>query len=266
MGKLLAMSQGHTATGMPGEQVVEPAFGMPALWIAPANRQRAEMSGYTVVDPATVVATHLGELIAGCTHELLGRRELQELLDLHGRANSRVIEELLPHLMTHGQLIRVLRNLLRERISVRDFRSILEALADHAGDVKDADQLTEHVRQRLGKQLTHKSQAADGKVHALVLAPAVEGTFRRLQSGQVSLDPLETQRLAQAFEEAAVAHAAHSETPVILCAAELRRTVATFAGRYMPSLAVLSFRELMPTAQVHTLGVIGDSATDKSKG
>jgi flagellar biosynthesis protein FlhA len=187
-------------------------------------------------------------------------------LDLHGRANGRVIEELVPNLMSHSQLIRVLRNLLKERISIRDFRTILEALADNAGEVKDADQLTEHVRQRLAKQLTARAEGSDGKVHALVLSPAVEGTFRRLQSGQVALDPTETQRLADAFEAAATAHAAHAEAPVILCAAELRRTVATFSGRYMPGLSVMSFRELVPTAQVHTLGVIGEHAPPHKPG
>jgi flagellar biosynthesis protein FlhA len=266
MGKLMAMSHGHTAAGIPGEQVTEPVFGNPALWIDPADRQRAEMNGYTVVDPSTVIATHLGELIAGCTHELLGRRELQELLDLHGRANSRVIEELLPTLMSHAQLIRILKNLLRERISIRDFRSILEALADHASEIKEPDQLTECVRQRLAKQLTANAEGADGKIHAIVLAPPVEGTFRRLQSGQVSLEPAETQKLAEAFETAATSFAAHAEVPVILCAAEIRRTVATFASRYLPGLSVLSFRELLPTAQVQTLGVIGESASSHPAG
>jgi flagellar biosynthesis protein FlhA len=266
MGKLMAMSGGHATAGIPGEQVLEPAFQNPALWIDPADRQRAELSGYTVVEPSVVIATHLSELISTSSHELLGRRELQELLDLHGRANGRVIEELVPNLMSHSQLIRVLRNLLKERISIRDFRTILEALADNAGEVKDADQLTEHVRQRLAKQLTARAEGSDGKVHALVLSPAVEGTFRRLQSGQVALDPTETQRLADAFEAAATAHAAHAEAPVILCAAELRRTVATFSGRYMPGLSVMSFRELVPTAQVHTLGVIGEHAPPHKPG
>ena len=257
MGKLMAIGSGRTAPNVPGEACTEPAFGLPAKWIALADRQRAEVAGATVVDPATVVATHLGELIGGCVHELLGRRELQELLDLHGRTNGKVIEELLPNLLSHGQFIRVLRNLLKERISIRDFRSILEALADYAADVKDPDALTEHVRQRMHNQLTQKAQWQDGQIHGLVLAPEVEGAFRRLQVGQGGLDPQETQRLATAFEDAAKDHAGHAETPVILVSADVRRTVATFASRYLPSLPVLSFRELTTTAKVHTLGVIG---------
>lgn len=263
-GKLMAISSGEHTLNFPGEDVTEPAFGLPARWVDPQDKQRAEVSGCTVVDPATVVATHLGELLADHVHELLGRRELQELLDLHGRQNSRVIEELLPTLMTHGQLIRVLRNLLRERVSIRDFRSILEALADQAADVKDPETLTEAVRQRLAKQLTDKFRAKDQKIHALVLAPGVEQTFRQLGQNQVPIDPREMQRLAKSFEDAAQKNASHAEPPVILTAADVRRTVSTFAQRYMPATSVLSFRELAANTQVKTLGVLGGRASELS--
>ncbi|KAK1548154.1 hypothetical protein Q3G72_013233 [Acer saccharum] len=270
MGKLMAIAaQGQSqlqAQGIAGENVTEPAFGLPARWILPADRQRAELAGCTVVDAATVVATHLGELLASCVHELLGRRELQELLDLHGRANSRVIEELVPNLMTHGQLIKVLRNLLQERVSVRDFRTILEALADHAADVKDTDLLTEHVRQRLAKQLTHKHQGGDGQIRSMVLAPTVEHAFRRLQANQASLDPTEMQRLAKSFEDAASMAIGQSDSAVILTSADVRRTVNTFAQRYLPNTPVLSFRELVPNAPVRTIGVIGRGPTQMSSG
>jgi flagellar biosynthesis protein FlhA len=260
MGRLLAIYQGQGTPPVPGEDVREAAFNLPARWIAAADRQRAELGNCMVVDASTALATHLGELLTGCVHELLGRRELQELLDLHGQSNARVIEELLPNMMSHGQLIRVLRNLLKERVSVRDFRSILEALADVAADVKEPDQLTELVRQRLHKQLTQRAQWQDGQVHALVLAPPIEQSFRRLTAGAGNLDAAETQRLAAAFEDAAKMHHGAAEAPVVLVAADIRRTVSTFAGRYLPTLSVLSFRELTPTAQVNTLGVIGQPA------
>ena len=264
MGKLMAIGSGRSAPNVPGDNAVEPAFGLPAKWIATGDRQRAEVAGATVVDPATVVATHLGELVGACVHELLGRRELQELLELHGEKNGKVIEELVPNLLSHAQLIRVLRNLLKERVSIRDFRSILEALADYAGEVKDPDALTEHVRQRMHNQLTQKAQWQDSQVHGLVLAPPIEGAFRRLQVGAQHLDVDETQKLAQAFENAAKEHGAHAEAPVILVSADIRRTVATFAARYLPTISVLSFRELTASAKVHTLGVIGQPSATAS--
>lgn len=269
MGKVLAIASGiqnPEHDGIEGELVTEPAFQLPAKWIAPGDKQKAEIAGYTVVDPATVVATHLGELLASCVHELLGRRELQELLDLHGRANARVIEELVPNLMSHGQLIKVLRQLLQERVSIRDFRSILEALADHAAETKDVEQLTEHVRQRLAKQLTHKHQGSDGQVHSLVLSPTVEHAFRRLQANQASLQPKEMQQLAKAFEDAASTTLGHAESPVILTSADVRRTVNAFAQRYLPNTPVLSFRELTPNVGVQTVNVIGRNMNQQSSG
>ena len=265
MGKLLAIFQGEGPPPVPGEDFTEPAFGLPARWIAQSDRQRAELAGCTVVDPATALATHLGELLGNNVHELLGRRELQELLDLHGRTNARVIEELVPNMMSHGALIRVLRSLLKERVSIRDFRAILEALADQAGEVKEPDQLVELVRQRMHKQLTQRASWADGQVHALVLAPQLEQSFRRLSAGAGNLDAGETQRLAQAFELAASQNKATAEAPVVLVSADIRRTVSTFAGRYMPTLSVLSFRELTSSARVHTLGIIGEHKDGQSK-
>ena len=261
VGRLMAINPGNANLDVPGEDVLEPAFSLNARWISPADRQRAELSGFTVVDPATVAATQLGELFSTYAHELLGRREVQDLLDLHGRTLGKVIEELIPTQLSFLNLVKVLRNLLQERISIRDFRSILEALADHAGDTKDTDQLTEFVRQRLAKQLTAKHRSVDGNVHALVLTPTVEGIFRRMQGihGRDTIDPQELDQLTQAFEDAAKGVQNQSELPVILTSADIRRTVATFGQRYLPQLTILSFREIDSKADVRTIGVIGKS-------
>ena len=261
--RLMAIGGAGITGQLPGEAVVEPAFNLPARWIEPSDRQRAELMGYTVVDPATVVTTHLGELLAEQAPDLLGRREVQELLELHGRVNGRVVEELIPGQLSTAALVRVLQNLLRERISIRDFRSILEALADHVGETKEPDLLTERVRQRLAKQLTHRHTNAEGKLSALVLAPAVEATFRRMQGtgGTQVVEPEALQRLVGAFEAAAERLAGQSQLPVILTAADVRRAVATFAARYLPQLAVLSFRELDAKVSVNTLDVIGQGQT-----
>ncbi len=262
VGKLLAMNPGNAVIGIPGEDVQEPAFGLQARWIDSHERQRAEMNRLTVVDPPTVAATHLGELFAAHAYELLGRREVQELLDLHGKQLGKVIEELLPTQLSLANLVKVLRNLLRERISIRDFRSILEALADHAGDTKEVDALTELVRQRLAKQLTAKYRAADGSLQSLVLAPDVETTFRRMLRAGQGMDPVELQALTVAFEKAAASLRAGEELPILLTAADIRRTVATFAARYLTQIAVLSFRELDSSANVRTVGVIGTAPAE----
>ena len=166
--RLLAMNPAGGAPDIEGEVTVEPAFGLDARWIFEDQKEKAELMGYTVVDAPTVAATHLGEILTSHAASLLGRRELQELLEIHGRDNAKVIEELIPDLMNHGQLIKVLRNLLSERLSVRDFRTILEALADFAGDYKDADQLSELVRQRMSRQITAMVVNEQGAVPAIV--------------------------------------------------------------------------------------------------
>jgi flagellar biosynthesis protein FlhA len=261
-GRLLAMLPGGGEIPVPGEPTIEPAFGLPARWILPADRERAELNSCTVVDPTTVISTHLGELLRTYAHEILGRRELQELLDLHAQTNPRLVEELVPNLLSLGQTLKVMRNLLRERVSIRDLRTILESLADHAEESKDPDQLTELVRQSLAKQLTGAHKAADGAVHALVLAPHLDATFRRLQSpgaGQ-GLDPKELQRVLDAFEETARAVAQNADIPVVLVAADIRRTVAVFVNRHVPGMDVLSYRELDSRTTVQTIGVIGAEA------
>lgn len=262
-GRWLLINPSNMRLDIPGEDARDPAFDMPGRWIAPADKARAEMQGLTVVDAAAVAATHLGELLTSHAHELLGRREAQELLDVHGRQYGRVIEELLPTQMSLTQLLKVLRNLLRERVSIRDFRTILEALADNAADVKDPDMLTELVRQRLGKQITHRHKREDGTLGALVLSPSVEATFRRMQVASAgTLDSKELQAATRAFEQAAQNLHREREMPVVLTSADVRRSVATFAQRTLPGLSVLSFREVDPQATVKTVGVIGAGAPE----
>jgi len=143
-----------------------------------SERTRAEAAGCTVVEAPAVIATHLTELIRRNAHELLGRREAQELLDIAGKQNSKVVEELIPHLMTMGQVMQVLRKLLAESVSIRDLRSILEALADHAGATKNPDDLVEMVRQRLARRLTRAQLSQDGSLRPLVLDPRAEAMVR----------------------------------------------------------------------------------------
>jgi flagellar biosynthesis protein FlhA len=259
VGRLLAMNPGSGGVTIPGEKTTEPAFGLQATWISPADRERAELSGYTVVDPATVAGTHLGELLMAHAHEIIGRSELQQLLDLHGRENGKVIEELIPTQLSYAHVLRIVRNLLRERVSIRDFRTILEALAEHVGETKDAEQLTELVRQHLGKHLTSKYRTPDGSIYAFVLAPALESVFRRMQNpaAGVAVDPADLQNMLRGFEAATRSSAQVEVPPVVLTAADIRRAVSSFVTRHVPGLPVMSYRELDAKTNIRTVGIVG---------
>jgi flagellar biosynthesis protein FlhA len=254
VGRLLAISPSPQATaGLAGEAVREPTFGLPARWIAATDRSRAEAMGCTVVDPSAVVATHLTEIVRRHAHELIGRKEAQELLELAGKTNSKVVEELVPHLLPLGEVIKVLRLLLQENVSIRDLRTILEALADHAGKVKEPEQLVELVRQRMARQITGAHVTAGGELRGLVLDPRAEELFR---SGGRGGDPQALSRLAQAIEDAARKAMERDEPPVLVVAPDVRRQVAGVAQRYAPGMSVLSYRELDPAVPFVTRGVV----------
>jgi len=251
--RLLALDPTGTATrGLPGETTTEPTFGLPAKWILPSERTRAEAAGCTVVDPTAVIATHLAELVRRNAHELLGRREAQELLEVAGKTDGKVIEELIPHLMSTGDVIKVLRNLLRESVSIRDLRSILEALADHAGAVKHPDELTELVRQRLGRRITRANLAGDGVLRPMVLDPRAEALFREQH-------PRHARALSRLTDDLA-ANARdltrNDEPPVLVVAPDVRRAVAGVAARHIPGLVVMSYREVDASVPFVTRAVV----------
>ncbi len=251
--RVLAIDPTGTALrALPGEMTTEPTFGLPAKWVDTSARSRAEAAGCTVVDAAAVIATHLTELLRRNAHELLGRREAQELIDLAGKHNGKVVEELIPHMMSVGNVIQVLRNLLREGVSIRDMRSILEALADHAGAVKNPDDLTEIVRQRLARRLTRAHLSSDGALRPLVLDPRAEQLLR----DQTGRHARALSRLTDDIAARAKDLAMRDEPPLLVCAPDLRRTLAQIASRHIPGLSVLSYREVDPTVQFVTRGVI----------
>jgi flagellar biosynthesis protein FlhA len=251
MGKLLAIDPaGRAIAGLAGDAVKEPTFGLPAKWIVAADRARAEAAGATVVDPSAVVATHLTEVVRRHAAELLGRRETQELLDVAAKQNAKVVEELIPHLMSTGDVIKVLRNLLAEGVSIRDARTILETLADHAALVKDPGELTELCRQRLGRQITLQHVNESGELRALVLDPRAEDVFRgRPDAGALT-------RLTAALEEAARRATAEDQPALIVCAPDVRRAIAAVALRHVPGLTILSYREVDPAVPLITRGVV----------
>lgn len=232
--------EGDALADLAGPAVTEPTFGLPAKWLLPGDRRRAEAAGATVVEPAAVIATHLGEQIRRHAADLLGRREAQELLDIAARQHRTVIEELIPDHLTLGDFIKVLRNLLREGVAIRDMRTILEALADHAASLRDPDDLTELVRQRLHRRLSRDHLSSDGTLRPLVLDPRAESLLR---DPSPRLAPA-VARLGDELGDWTRELTSREEPPLLVVAPELRRAVSRLAARHAPGLAVLSTREV----------------------
>ena len=216
---VLAIDPGTAQRGaIQGVATKEPAFGLPALWVPEAMRDQAQMAGYTVVDASSAIATHLSEIIKRHGHELLGRQEVQALLDETAKAHPRLVEELIPTLLSLGAVVRILGNLLREGIPIRDLRSILEAIADHAMSTKDPELLTEMARQALSRTITRQHQAPDGTLPVITLDSRLDRSLNEQvaalpQGGMLNLDPGTSQRLLAALKQAAERVAAQGQQP-----------------------------------------------------
>jgi flagellar biosynthesis protein FlhA len=257
----LAINPGTVETTVPGIATHEPAFGLPALWIAKQERERAQLAGYTVVDPATVVITHLTEVVRRHAHELLGRQEVQQLLDAVAKTRPKVVEELVPQQLSVGGVQKVLQNLLHEGVSIRDLATILETLADHAARTKDPDALTEHARQALGRTITRRLLAPDGTLALVALAGSLErlllDALQRTEEGVVlALEPGIAQRLVDRLRGWAERCAAQHVPPVVLCSTPLRPHLRRLVERALPALAVIAPGEVAPTVRVRSLGVV----------
>jgi flagellar biosynthesis protein FlhA len=257
----LAINPGTATAAVPGVPTREPAFGLDALWVAAADRERAQLAGYTVVDPGTVVITHLTEVIRRHAHELLGRQEVQVLLDQLAKTRPKVVEELVPQVLSVGGVQRVLQNLLREGVSVRDLATILETLADVAPRTKDPDVLTEHVRQALGRAITHRLVGPDGSLALMTLAGPIEraliDSLQRSEEGTtLAPDPQLAQKVVLRLGEWGERFSAQHLSPVLLCAATLRPHLRRLLERYLPQLVVLSPPEIAPNVRVRSLGTV----------
>ncbi|MGB9660814.1 MAG: flagellar biosynthesis protein FlhA [Moorellaceae bacterium] len=238
----------------------EPTFGLPAWWVAADERQEAELKGFTVVDCTTVLITHLTEFIKAHAYELLGRQETRELLDKVKESNPALIEELVPHLLTLGDVQKVLQSLLMERVPIRDLTTILEALADAARVNKELDFLIESARRGLYRVLS-KMYAPQGRLTAITLHPRLEQelaeALQPTAQGQVPVLPPERARdlvnkLGQAITKAAL----HTAQPVLLCSGRIRLPLRRLLQRSLPHLPVLSYGELDPGLEVEALEVI----------
>jgi flagellar biosynthesis protein FlhA len=257
----LAMDSGIVTQPMEGIPTTEPAFGLPALWINETQRDEAEIAGYTVVDPPSVLATHLTEIIKQHAYELLGRQEVQALINNIKEEYNVVVNELIPNLMSIGEVQKVLVNLLKEGIPIRNLVTILETLADYSSSVKDPEQLTEYVRQSLARQMTKMVQADDGIIRVITLDPNLEQLLMKMQresnSSGFTLDPRTIQKIYDKLGELVKEVTSLGYQPVILCSPAVRIAFRRLTERLSSKLMVLSYNEVNPDAEVHSVGVVG---------
>ncbi|MBE0467051.1 MAG: flagellar biosynthesis protein FlhA [Candidatus Desulforudis sp.] len=239
----------------------EPTFGLPAWWITADTREEAEVDGFTVVDPATVLATHLAEFIKRQGHELLGRQEVQELLNVVKERNAAVVEELVPGLLSLGEVQKVLQNLLKERVPIRDLVSILEGLADRARQERDEDALTEAARKALSRTISRLHAGDDGKLRVVTLHPRLEqklidavqptalGLFPVLEPGAAQKV---IQNLGDAFERVQ----AKGYSPALLCSSRIRLPLRRLTERHFPHLSILALQEITAQVEVEAVGTV----------
>lgn len=256
----LAMNPGTVFEEMTGIETVEPAFGLPALWISESAREQAEVAGYTVVDAVSVLTTHLTEAIKAHAAEMLGRQEVQTLVDSIKQQHSALIEELIPALMSIGDVQKVLAHLLRERISIRNLVVILETLADYSPITKDHEMLTEYVRHALARQIS-RQYAPSGSLTCLTLDPQLEntllGAIQRSEGGSyVALDPQMIQRIIENLSRALPKLTNMGYQPTVLASPAVRLAFRKITERVAPNLVVLSYADLEAKVEVQTVGVV----------
>jgi flagellar biosynthesis protein FlhA len=256
--RLLAINPGTASMPLEGTATREPAFGLPAVWVAVEARERASAAGYTVVDPTTALSTHLSETIRTFVPDLLTRQQTKEMIDRVAQTSPKLVEELVPKLLSVGDIQRVLRQLLRERVPVRDLTTILEAIADAATSTKDADVITESVRTALGRAICRQYQTDRGELPTIGLAPALEerllSSIVRTDHGAVlAVDPADAQgmasRIARALETAVA-------QPVLLCTPALRPHLWRLFTRVLPHIGVLSHSEVPSHVRVAPVTVL----------
>jgi flagellar biosynthesis protein FlhA len=260
---LLAMDPGDVARKIDGITTREPAFNLPALWIPQDREEEAKFSGYTVVDNSTVVATHLTEVIRENAPDLLGRQETQQLLDNLAKTSPKAVEELVPGLMPIGAVQKVLQNLLRERISIRDLLTIVETLADYGAMSKDPDLLTEYVRQKLARGFLSGFIQTGGILPVLTVDPKAEERLGKAiqhteQGAYLAAEPALTEAVLTSVKKETEKMAANNLQPILLCSPVLRRHLRRLVEASAPTVMVISHAEVVPTIRLQSVGKVSD--------
>ena len=257
----LAMDPGQVVEKIEGIEAKEPVFGLPAVWITEDQKDDALYNGYTVVDLSTIMATHITEVIKGNLSELMGREELVKILDNFKEINPKLVGDLIPDILSVGVVLKVMQNLLREGVSVRDLRSILESLAEHGEKIKGPEMLTELARQSLYRTITESIKGGQGDIPLFTLDSNLdqllsEGIVQTEQGRQLSLDPKTTQNILASLNEKIEEATNVGEKMVLLCNPNIRGLFKKMTEKFIPNLVVVTHNELNPDINVRSMGTV----------
>ena len=257
----LAMNPGNAEDEIEGIPTQEPTYGLPALWIKEAAKENALAKGFTVVDLATIVTTHFSEIVKKHCYELLGRQDVQQLLDALQDTHPKVVEELVPNLLPLGGVVKVLQNLLREQIPIRDLLAILETLADWAPVTKDLDVLTERVRQALARTITKMYLNDENRIAGVTLGHSVEKAIAEAlqqtdQGSFLSLDPSIVQQIMKNLAHSLEKMSSINTQPIVVCSAQVRPHFKMLADRFMPQIIVLSYDEILNNIEIRSIDTL----------
>jgi flagellar biosynthesis protein FlhA len=257
----LAINPGRVFGKPPGIETRDPAFGMEAIWIEPIHREQAQTLGYTVVDASTVIATHLSSVIQTHAHELLGHEEVQQLLNGLAKTAPRLVEDLVPKALPLSVVVRVLQGLLSERVTIRNLRTIIETLAEHATRTQDPAVLQSQVRIALGRQIVQEIVGSNGELPVITLEPDLEqllqNTLQAQGAGNAALEPGLAERLQSKLAATAQRQEASNEAAVLMVAPQLRNTLARFTRATVPNLHVLAWNEIPDNRRVRLIAAVG---------
>jgi flagellar biosynthesis protein FlhA len=254
------MNPGIVGDELPGIAAKEPAFGLPALWVGPNDRERAELAGYTVVEPAAVLSTHLQEVLRRNCDKILGRQETKKLIENLKKDYPAVVEEITPDTLPFGTIQKVLQNLLREGIPIRDLVTILESLSDYSKVTKNVDVLTEYVRHSLSETIARMYKDAKGVIHGIAMDPRLEQLItnalqnQRESSPSLGLSPDVIEAIQASLTANLETAMAAGYQPVVLCVATVRPYFYRLIRTSFPNVAVLSFTELPPETEIEFIG------------
>lgn len=260
-GKILAINPGNVESGIQGIETKDPTYKLPAIWIAEGDSQRAREAGYTIVDPLTVLMTHVNEIIKRYSPTLLSRAETERLVNKYREQDAGLVDELLPNVLSLSDIQKVLQNLLKEKVSIRNLGLILEVLVDHGKHVKDHAKLTELVRHKLGAIICQRLLSNDGGLYVLTLDPSVE---KKLYSGiradmanqGIHVDPHFAEQILTRLAGYVEKMVGDNKLPVLLCAPELRQYIREFTERVVPHLSVLSMSEVPNSINIRSYGMV----------
>jgi flagellar biosynthesis protein FlhA len=256
-GQWMAINPGQVSAGLPGTQTRDPAFGLPAVWIDSGLREQAQIYGYTVVDASTVVATHLNHLVHAHAAELLGRQEVQQLLDRIGKESPMLVQDLVPKTLSLTTLQKVLQNLLDENVPIRDMRTILDVLAENAPTVSDTTELTSLIRLALSRAIVQHIFPGDEELQVIGLDSSLDRVLLQALSNSAGLEPGLADKLLHEAQQAMDRQAGLGLAPVLVVQHPLRVLLARFLRRSLPQLKVLSHAEIPDTRTIKVTATIG---------